>query len=215
MKVFCLMLLGQYHISMAWVVSPQLILLHRLQSSTSLYQSSNPNTNTNNDEFIDPVLRLPLMEAELATLPSTEDSSPLEEEIENARTAAEFGVRRAQFEFYDAFSNSDLSAMDAVWSTQSFCRCVHPAMASVEGRQKVMASWSQVLSASGPSSSTDTPGFKITPSRVRIEICGQTAMCSCVEETPNGGKLEALNVYRREDGEWKMTLHMASPIMVG
>lgn len=164
----------------------------------------------------DPVLRLPLMEAELAALegdskvtggPSSPSRADLEESIDNARTAAEFGVRRAQVQFYDAFSTGNLDTMGAVWSEKSHVRCIHPGMSSLEGREEVMRSWAQILS--GPMMEM---GFTIEPSRVRIEICGRTAMCSCIEGTPGGGKLEALNVYQREEGGWRMTLHMASPI---
>lgn len=161
----------------------------------------------------DPVLRLPLMEAELAILLSDidgEDSSSvarrleLEEAISDAKIAAEFSVRRAQSEFYRAFSSADLDAMHKVWSREVHVRCVHPGMASLEGREAVMRSWEQIFSL---------PAFEIEPSRQQIEICRRTAVCSCIEETPSGGRLEALNIYRRDGGNWRMTLHMASPVV--
>ena len=55
--------------------------------------------------------------------------------------------------------------------------------------------------------------FAIEPENVRIDICGMTAICSCVERTPGGGRLEAINVYKREGGSWKMTLHQAGPVI--
>lgn len=158
---------------------------------------------SNNDA--DPVLQLPLLEAELGTCQEKKCQSELKEEISNAKTAAEFGVRRAQLEFYDAFSNQDLDAMKKVWSDSDDVRCVHPGMESLSGVDAIMKSWSQVFQAEA---------FSIQPERVKIEICGATAVCSCVEGTPNGGKLEALNIYRREGGNWHMTLHMASPIVM-
>lgn len=155
----------------------------------------------------DPVLQLPLMEAELASSDiSKERKLELQEEIANAKTAAEFGVRSAQLLFYEAFSNQDEDAMRKVWSTDNdSVRCVHPGMESLNGTDEVMKSWSLVFRG---------PPFPIEPLRVKIEICGKTALCSCIEKTSNGGKLEALNVYRREGGSWKMTLHMASPIVM-
>jgi ketosteroid isomerase-like protein len=155
----------------------------------------------------DAVAQLPLLEAQLATLRHTDDGRhELEEKISNAKMAAEFGVRKAQADFYAAFSSADVEAMGKVWSSNKSLnvRCVHPGMESLNGKEMIMKSWAQIFS--------NESSFTITPLRTHIDICGQTAICSCVEETPGGGNLEALNVYHREGGTWCMTLHMASPI---
>lgn len=184
--------------------------------------SSSSSDNNINDQ--DPVLRLPLMEAELATLmmdgsssssSSSSENAKVEElktSIADAKTAAEFGVRKSQLQFYGAFSAGDADAMSGVWSDVSHVRCVHPGMASLEGRDAVMESWRQILTP--PDDDDDAPVFDIEPERVQIEICGSTAICSCVERTQNGGQLEAINVYKRENGSWKMTLHQAGPVMM-
>jgi ketosteroid isomerase-like protein len=145
------------------------------------------------------------MEAELATETNGEKRIKLEASIQDAKTSAEFGVRKVQFNFYEAFTNQDLKAMKEVWSTAADVRCVHPGMPSIDGIDLVMASWASIFGSGA--------AFKIQPSKTRISICGQTALCSCVEETPNGGMLECLNVYRREAGKWRMVLHMASPVV--
>jgi ketosteroid isomerase-like protein len=175
----------------AWQLSGQRIT----QGRSSLFSSAQD----------DPISRLPLMEAELASETDGDKRVKLKEGIDSAKTNAEFGVRKAQFNFYDAFTNQDLEAMKDVWSSAEDARCVHPGMASMNGSEIIMRSWAQIF--------MQGPGFAIKPSRTRIDISGQTALCSCIEETPGGGKLECLNVYRREDGIWKMILHMASPIM--
>jgi len=168
----------------------------------------------------DPVLRLPLMEAELAARitdgdhPSASAVEALRTSIADAKTAAEFGVRKSQLQFYGAFSAGDADAMSVVWSDVSHVRCVHPGMASLEGRDAVMESWRQILTPPDDDDDDDVAVFAIEPERVRIEICGSTAICSCVERTPNGGQLEAINVYKRENGSWKMTLHQAGPVMM-
>uniref|UniRef100_A0A7S4IF26 SnoaL-like domain-containing protein n=2 Tax=Odontella aurita TaxID=265563 RepID=A0A7S4IF26_9STRA len=165
-----------------------------------------------NDDQNDPVLRLPLLESELSTMSPCDDEvserrrQELQSSVENARTAAEFGVRRAQVNFYEAFSNGDVSAMESVWSDKGLVRCVHPGMSALEGKDEVMKSWAQIFSQGEL--------FNIEPSRVHVEVCGMSAIVSCIEETPNGGKLEALNIYRREGGAWRMTLHMASPVIL-
>ena len=183
--------------------------------------------NLYDDTDTDPVIQLPLMEAELDTIINNEDQNKddsdfeigglstqlhrdvLQEKINDVKTAAEFGVRRAQVEFYDAFSNQDIELMDKVWSDdnneETSVRCVHPGMEAISGKDAIMKSWSRVFQGGA---------FDIEPDRVKIEICGKTAMCSCIEQTPNGGKLEALNIYQREGGKWRMTLHIASPIIM-
>jgi len=165
---------------------------------------------------IDPVANIPILEAEIAALaPDNAERKALEESLGDATTAAEFGVRSAQLAFYESFANHDYDAMGQVWSRSSHVRCVHPGMASLEGREEVMESWRKMFAGpSPPPTSPDGRAFDIDPERSRIEVSGQMAICSCVEKTPGGGKMEALNVYKRENGCWKMTLHMAGPIMV-
>jgi hypothetical protein len=147
----------------------------------------------------------------------------LEEKVDNAKTAAEFGIRKAQTEFYDAFSNQNLKKMEDLWSHSDDICCVHPGMESLQGYDAVIQSWKQIFvgfSRLGDDGNDDDDDdivaeslFHIEPSRVKIDICGRTAICKCVEKV-NGGKLEALNIYRREDGRWRMTMHMASPTVM-
>jgi hypothetical protein len=173
--------------------------------------NNTPSSSQPEQEQEDPILLLPLMEAQLAALDKNDvdegAKGRLQVQIENARTAAEFGVRRAQMEFYTAFSNQDLDKMKALWSHSSHVTCIHPGMPSIEEYDAVMDTWGQIFLSPGPA-------FEIEPSRAKIEICGPTAICTCMEEiNGNIGKMEALNVYKRESGAWKMTLHMASPIL--
>jgi len=198
----------------------------------------------NNIDEDDDVMLLPVLEADLARLKSSSSAATtkdeeglqvlddviqeLEEKISAAKMAAEFGIRMAQSEFYDAFSNQNLQKMKNVWSLSDDVSIVHPGMGKLQGNDAVMQSWNQIFMgfrSSTSSSSDDVKNdgddddeddddtnslFRIEPSRVDINICGRTAICSCVEEV-NGAKLEALNIYRREDGKWRMTMHMASP----
>ncbi|KAI2497887.1 hypothetical protein MHU86_16625 [Fragilaria crotonensis] len=183
--------------------------LSPLSSAPSLVLLFSSNSNNNIQD--DPVALLPLWEAELLSSETSNDKRALLlERIENAKAVAEFGVRKAQFSFYDAFSNQDMESMRNVWSSSSSfpdqqVRCVHPGMPSLFGIEDVMRSWAELFMQSS--------AFTIQPTRTHIDISGQTALCSCIEETPGGGQLECLNVYRREGGSWKMILHMASPII--
>ena len=156
----------------------------------------------------------------------------LQELIENTKTSAEFGVRKVQQEFYEAFSTANYDAMVNIWSHQNFdyddpndlCSCTHPGMPSLQGRFKVLASWQQMFAAShqrvqqhehNPEGESRDQLQRITPLRVKVTICGSTAISTCLEQTQHGRQLEAINIYRREDGSWKMLNHMASPVTVG
>jgi len=203
--------------------------------------NGNGSVSAENNIDDDDVMLLPVLEADLARLKSSSSAATtmdeeegslilddviqeLEEKISAAKMAAEFGIRMAQSEFYDAFSNQNLQKMKNVWSLSDDVSIVHPGMGKLQGNAAVMQSWNQIFMGFRSTSSSDDVKndddededddtnslFRIEPSRVDINICGRTAICSCVEEV-NGAKLEALNIYRREDGKWRMTMHMASP----
>ena len=88
---------------------------------------------------------------------------------------------------------------------ETTCGASTPGLLSIGGLDDIMASWEKLF---------EGEPFKIEPERTTIDVCGRTALCSCVEGTPRGGKLEALNVYRRDGGRWRMTVHMVSPVFV-
>jgi len=189
-------------------------------------QSLSYNNNDDDDDttvtntIVDPVIQLPLLQAKLAVATTVVEREDLQGKIDNARMAGEFGVRKAQVDFYTAFSTRNLEAMQDVWgggagagsssSNDCHCRCVHPGMPSIVGRDAILESWASIFQGPGG-------GFLIEPAETTIDICGATAICKCVERINNGGKsggaLEAINIYKRQDGNWKMTFHMASPFL--
>jgi hypothetical protein len=125
----------------------------------------------------------------------------LQSQIDSAQTTGEFGVRKAQVEFYQAFSTQNLSAMESLWASDNDAQ-YHP-MASLSGREAILGSWANLFQGS--------EAFDIMPTDTTMDICGSTAICRCVEHVGTTS-LEAINIYKREAGAWKMTLHMASPI---
>lgn len=170
----------------------------------------------------DPILLLPIWKSQLQALKSASGSTAssaqrkeLQAKIDQACTAAEFGIRRVQLEFYEAFSTQNFEKMASVWSDDDEdCECVHPGMSSIQGKRGIMASWAIIF---------QNPRFHVEPTRTKMEISGPTAICRCVEKvggddmnTPPEERnyLEAINIYRRENGEWKMTMHMATPVAV-
>lgn len=162
----------------------------------------------------DPVVQLPLWQAQLVnTEESYSDSNSgnnkeqLQSQIDQAKMAGEFGVRKAQLRFYEAFSTQDLELMAQVWSSdEQDPKCCHPGMPGINGNVEIMESWQALF---------EGEAFAIEPTDATIDICGSTAICHCVEAIGSSSRLEALNIYKREDGEWKMSFHMASPTLVG
>ena len=201
-------------------------------------------TATSNDNDVDPILQIPLLQAELAQLKVQTSSSntsdeqkermaALQEALDQAVTTAELGVRTANLKFYEAFSSSDYDAMEAVWSggggsvgadaasNDNDIQCVHPGMPRLQGRAAVLLSWLKIFQANGSKDETnsdDNQGqFSITAQETHVNLCGGTiALVTCREVVAGaeGPPLEAMNVYRREDGAWKMIVHMASPVIV-
>lgn len=123
----------------------------------------------------DPVLRLPLLEAELASLKqlatvsttsTTTDQTDgewlnvfreiddLSAEIKDIKTSAELAVRKSQVLFYEAFSDRDVKAMRQIWSSSKSVRCIHPGMPCITGLDNIMASWEDIFGPPMP-----PPGF--------------------------------------------------------
>eukprot|EP00538_Stauroneis_constricta_P002842 CAMPEP_0119546470 /NCGR_PEP_ID=MMETSP1352-20130426/880_1 /TAXON_ID=265584 /ORGANISM="Stauroneis constricta, Strain CCMP1120" /LENGTH=273 /DNA_ID=CAMNT_0007591179 /DNA_START=75 /DNA_END=896 /DNA_ORIENTATION=- len=193
----------------------------------------------------DPVLNIPILEEKLKQLreksadnvggatpkseTDVENEQSIQKQLDEAKSMAELGVRAIQNDFYHAFSHGDLKQMDEVWSDEFNLSCIHPGMASIEGRKSIMKSWEEIFKFQADNADVNGK-FRIQAgSGAKISICGMTAMCSCVEEIRyvpidedddddeevmrRRGKqqVEALNVYKRENGSWRMTMHMANP----
>lgn len=141
----------------------------------------------------------------MAEASDPEEKSILQSKIDQAKMSAEFGVRAAQNQFYEAFSKQDYDMMCNLWSKQQDTQCNHPGMPRMTGRDEIMTSWKDLFNG---------PRMDVEPAHTEIDICGGTAICKCLEEIDETSKLEALNIYKRENGEWKMTFHMASPVLI-
>ena len=140
----------------------------------------------------DPVMRLPMYEAQLRDQGSNPE---LELSIEDARIAAELDVRKAQMAFYQAFACRSMTLMEEIWSVDYPCRCIHPGMVALDGRDAVLGSWNHIFTQV-----EHQDAWTIEPSRPVIDICGNTAVCNCIETMNGGGQLEVINIYKRERG---------------
>jgi len=114
-------------------------------------------------------------------------------------------VLTANQTFYRAFSDGDMDAMDALWSSQAPVACTHPGWAVLTGRHTVMDGWRTIL---------DSPGRpNITCRGAEVHGLGDAAYVTCYEDI-GSGTLAATNVFVLEDGAWRMVHHQAGPTAV-
>ena len=201
--LLCLWLLAQN--SVAFVTKGEAITFASVPTTTTTTTRlwDTPAEKNKSQEEEDPVTQLPLWQAQLHEAKTSGRQLELQTKIDDTKTSSEFGVRRAQVEFYDAFSDQSMEGMKHIWSTNHDCECIHPGMASIRGRTAILNSWEILFEADA---------FRIEPSETQIDVCGSTAICRCIESVGESTKLEALNIYKRDNGSWKLTLHMASPV---
>jgi ketosteroid isomerase-like protein len=114
-------------------------------------------------------------------------------------------VLAANLDFYRAFTNQDLEGMDGVWAKRGMVLCTHPGWAPLAGRAAVMASWRDILGH------PEAPAVMCHDDQAFLY--GEMAVVLCEEELP-GGRLAATNIFRKEDGHWRMVHHHASPILI-
>lgn len=114
----------------------------------------------------------------------------------------------AQRAFYDAFSAGDLEAMMRVWSTREDVTCIHPGSEALAGPEAIRHSWGLILGQG------ETVQIQSTP----IQILSSGDLVTLIvtehiyiESRDVRGETLATNVFRLEEGVWRMTLHHGSP----
>ena len=114
------------------------------------------------------------------------------------------GLLEANHEFYRAFRERDLAAMDRVWAKEHLVACVHPGWEPLTGRGAVMESWRAILAAetSPPVRSADEAILSMGPGSA-VVICA---------ELIDDVRLVATNVFSVEGGGWRLVHHHASPL---
>lgn len=112
----------------------------------------------------------------------------------------------AEIAFYEAIERADIQALGKVWSLDENIVCIHPGATRIEGRAKVLESFTDMF-ADSPSIAfsisdalqTESDGLAIHLVREEIELDGQLVSI-----------MAATNIYHMEDGGWRMLLHHAS-----
>ena len=121
-------------------------------------------------------------------------------------------VIAANAAFYRAVESLDGDLLDAIVAREEPVRVVHPGWPVVSGRAAVVASWERIFDNAG------VRQFTIVDPEAHIE--GDVAWVICTERLTSvqGGRVvEGLvattNLFRREDGEWRIVHHHGSPVM--
>lgn len=115
----------------------------------------------------------------------------------------EDAVLAANQAFYDAFAARDLAAMDALWSRESPVACIHPGWNPLLDRDEIMSAWAAILR------NPEAP--EVRAENAVALVLGDTAIVVCHERV-GGAVLACTNLFRLEDGAWRMVLHQAGPV---
>ena len=153
----------------------------------------------------DPVLEVERLENAIAASTEPDEQRELAEKLGMSRMSAEMSVLSANAAFYDAFQSCDVAKMKAVWSDSDDVTCVHPGHPLISGADLVLNSWRALFSSAG-----GMP--KLEAQRQRVVLRGSAAWVTC-NEAPEGepSALEAINVFERRDGRWRVSASEASP----
>ncbi len=115
--------------------------------------------------------------------------------------SVESEVLAANQAFYRAFASGNIAAMESVWAEGEGIACAHPGWRLLIGREPVLKSWRDILSGSPPAIACRAP---------MVLFAGEACAVLCYEELDNSVML-ATNLFRLEEGQWKLFHHHAGP----
>ena len=120
-------------------------------------------------------------------------------------------IHEANRQFYLAFESLDIKQMDQVWAQEDQVYCVHPGWDLRAGWPAVRDSWVQIFNHAL------SMRFAITAIKVNIE--GDCAWVTCMENitsmmdgSPQHSRVLATNIFRKQEGGWKVVHHHGSPV---
>lgn len=127
----------------------------------------------------------------------------------------EAGLLAANTAFYEALERGDLDGLEDVWVHGEDAVCVHPGLTPIRGHKAVLRSWAAILAG--------TPYLQFVLTDVASQVHGEMGVVSCTENLLSatdgmpetvfaGGRAVATNIFRVEDGEWRIWVHHASPV---
>jgi len=123
----------------------------------------------------------------------------------------EAAIAAANLAFYEALEARDLGRMERIWLREDSASCTHPGWHRIDGWAEVRRSWQNIFG--------NSRAWTVSCEQVRISRDGDLAWVTCVEairpfraEGPEAtARMQATNLFRRTNGEWRMIHHHASP----
>jgi ketosteroid isomerase-like protein len=126
--------------------------------------------------------------------------------------AAEAGVRAANSAFYAALETRDLDAMAEVWEHSDRIVVTHPGWPMLRGWARVAGSWDAIF--------RNTGYIQFVLTDEQVTVVGDTAwvtldeniLQSAASDELSGSKATSVNVFVRDESDWKLVVHHASPV---
>jgi ketosteroid isomerase-like protein len=129
--------------------------------------------------------------------------------VESAEAAS---LVEANANFYRAFESLDPDRMAQVWHHGEGVRCIHPGGPLLSGWDDVFRSWKVIFQ--------NSPPLQFVISDLSVQVERQIGWVSCTENLiqvtvrgPTFSSILATNAFRKVDGEWRMIMHHASPVL--
>lgn len=119
-------------------------------------------------------------------------------------------VLEANRAFYDALERRSLPDMESCWSHTEDVSCIHPGWHRLDGWIDVARSWQAIFS--------NSRAWKVAEEEVRVVASPELSAVYCVERLESVGgqgepaRMQATNIFRKEEGAWKLVHHHASPM---
>jgi ketosteroid isomerase-like protein len=131
--------------------------------------------------------------------------------MESHRETEEEKVLAANLAFYEALRSLDVARMEAVWLQEDWVRCLHPGWELLLGWDEVQRSWAAIFHS--------TSHMLISISRPLVQIVGETAWVSCLEDVTTAQRdgisfalIETTNIFVRHRGRWLLAHRHTTPL---
>lgn len=148
------------------------------------------------------------LETAYIPVPKTAPSGTAVREEAISEPVAFSSPEEAEAGFYDALARGELKTMLSVWADADDIVCVHPGAERLQGRNAVTESWRAMFAGQAglrferhDVQITREEGLSIHSLHERIYVDDQMV-----------GLTVATNIYRLQDGGWRMLMHHASPV---
>jgi ketosteroid isomerase-like protein len=126
--------------------------------------------------------------------------------------ADEAGVRAANSAFYAALEERDLDAMAEVWEHSDRIVVTHPGWPMLRGWARVAGSWDAIFRNTGYIQFVLTDELVTVAGDTAWVTLDENILQSASSDELSGSKATSVNVFVRDENEWKMVVHHASPV---